>query len=102
MPDYRTDVRPDYGIDFTKVDHAFQSLVDSPEGSAALEQLQAALDRIGSAVRPQLNRHEVQYLLVNLVQQRQGAQAPGIVSSAPSVKSARVKSGFLIKTAVPE
>ena len=91
------------GIDFTKVDAAFQHLADTPEGNAALEQLKKSLDHVGTQVKPHLNNSELHFVLTNLVQQRQGGFGPGILgAAATSVKGARVKSGFLIKTAVPE
>ena len=88
----------DYAIDFAKVDAAFQQLADTNEGNQALEKLQQAIQGIGK--QAQLNEHEVHYLITNLVQQRQGGFGPNI-KEASATRGARVKSGFLIKTAVP-
>jgi hypothetical protein len=88
----------DYSVDFKKVDAAFQHLADSPEGNAALDTLSKALDDVGKTAQG-LNEHEIHYVLTNLVQQRQGGFGANVKSSAPAVK---IKSSFLIKTAVPE
>ncbi|MDT7808079.1 MAG: hypothetical protein QOJ70_1892 [Acidobacteriota bacterium] len=92
---------PDYSIDFKKVDAAFQHLADNKDGNAALDQLSKALDHLGGSLQPKLNAYETKYLLTNLIEQRQGAQAAGVIGGTGGTKS-RVKSGFLIKTAVPE
>lgn len=91
-----------YAIDFNKIDQAFQHLADTPEGNAALDQLRKALDHIGSTVKPQLNGLELHYLHSNLVQQSQGGFGPGLIGSAARTAGSRVKSGFLIKLAVPD
>jgi len=88
-------------IDFGNVDKAFQHLADTPEGNKALSGLAAALDHIGATVKPKLNNHELHFLVTNLVQQRQGAFGPGVLGEGATRGGARVKSGFLIKTAVP-
>jgi len=95
----------DYSIDFKKVDAAFQKLADSKDGNAALDGLAKALDNVGAQSGQKLNTHELKYLLTNLVEQKQapGAQGPGFLTPTTGVArvSARVQSGFLIKTAVP-
>ena len=88
-----------YGIDFKRVDAAFQQLANTDKGAAALEQLRKAHDAIGDAVKPKLNQFELHYLLTNLTEQREAAHGPGLVGKrAPGVS---FKSGFFIKTAVP-
>jgi hypothetical protein len=88
----------DHTIDFKKVDAAFQHLADSKDGNTALETLSRALTDVGKQ-SPGLNEHETHFLLTNLVQQRQGGFGANLKTPAAG---ARVKSGFLIKTAVPE
>ena len=85
-------------LDFKKIDAAFQHLADTAEGNAALDSLHKALDGVGKQAHG-LNENEVFYLLTNLVQQRQGGFGSNIKTPAAG---ARIKNGFLIKTAVPE
>jgi hypothetical protein len=90
-------------IDFAKVDAAFQHLADSPEGGTALDQLAKALDHVASNAKPQLNRAEAHFLLTNLVQQRSAPFGPGLVGAGVAkAGNAKTRSGFFIKTAVPE
>lgn len=84
-------------IDFSKVDKAFQSLADTKEGNASLEQLRKALDNVASSVNPQLNEQEARYLVNNLVQQRVGGFSAGILKE---VEGARKVSTFILKTSV--
>ena len=85
-------------LDFKKIDATFQHLADTPEGNAALEGLHKALEGVSKQAHG-LNENEVHYVLTNLVQQRQGGFGANIKTAAAGAK---IKSGFLIKTAVPE
>src|SRR5262245_27287428 len=97
MADYTPD-KTDRTIDFAKVDAAFQKLADTATGNDALEGLNRAILNINRQFT-ELNENEFHYLITNLVMQRQGGFGPNIKSSETG--GARIKNGFLIKTAVP-
>ncbi len=58
-------------IDVDVVSAAFQYLADTPEGHAALEELNRALVGLKDKVKPHLNDHEFKYLIDFLILQRE-------------------------------
>ena len=86
------------GIDFSKVDAAFQQLADTDEGQAALDGLAAALDGV-LAVAADLNDEEQHYVLVHLVNQRE--DGPATDDELFQVPDAKPVARFRILSAVP-
>lgn len=66
-----TTKRPAYGMDFTKVDAAFQASADTAEGQKLLKGLAKVIDAFAVGPGNGLNKYELRYVLSGLIEQYQ-------------------------------
>lgn len=88
--------KENYGIDFNKVDAAFQATADTTEGQALLKGLSKVIDAFGAGPGKGLNSHELKWLVAGLVDQHDFG-----TNRTEAVNSRKIGS-FTILTAVDQ